>query len=227
MFGKANTVASIWKLVKLDIVKCLKSSMDFIYCDVEPTRDGRKNTQADTAMWAFFSVQKLRWLSITCNSSIPNSYWLYVGQDTADKKQASDRECLLAIEDFVGNSKKSALNQMFKLTTAAGILVFFASYNVYNKNRILDWFTTQNHPQQLKWLNAGIDLLFPLFGFKGEPILSKNKKLETMYSHFWKVDGRDPESGVVAYKSNMLLKEAVSPRIRWASITCNGRKPWI
>ncbi|KAJ3404767.1 DNA-directed RNA polymerase II core subunit rpb9 [Chytriomyces hyalinus] len=211
MFGEADTVASIRKLVKPHIVTCLKSSMDFIYCDVEPTRDGRKNTHADTAMWAFFSMQQLQWLSITRNSSIPNSYWLCVGQDKAAKKQASDRECLLAIEDFVGNSKKSALNQMFKLITAARILVFFASYNAHDKNRILDWFTTHNHPQQLQWFNAGADLLFPIFGIKHEPILSENKKLETIYSQFWKVDGQDPKSGVIDYESNTLLKEAVSP----------------
>ncbi|KAJ3398818.1 Potassium voltage-gated channel sub H member 7 [Chytriomyces hyalinus] len=227
MFGEADTVASIRKLVKPHIVTCLKSSMDFIYCDVEPTRDGRKNTHADTAMWAFFSIQQLRWLSITRHSSIPSSYWLCVGQDAADKKVASDTECLLAIEEFVGNGKKSALNQMFNLTSAAGILVFYASNNAYDKLRILDWFTTQNHPQQLKWFNAGVDLLFPIFGFKGEPILSENKTLETMYSHFWKVDGRDAESGVVRYETNMVLKEAVSPNIRWASISCNGRKPWV
>ncbi|TPX73178.1 hypothetical protein CcCBS67573_g05550 [Chytriomyces confervae] len=200
---EAKNLAQVIKVLRDEELDHLSTAMDnhakeaTLYDPLSMIiRAGCKTAIQMRSKRAFFSIQQFRWLSITRNSRIPNSYWLCVGQDKAAKKQASDRECLLAIEDFVGN---------------AGILVFYASYDAYDKNCILDC----SPPRTI------------LSSSSGEPILSENKKLETIYSHFWKVDGRDPESGVVNYESNVLLKEAVSPRIQWASISCNGRKPWV
>ena len=162
-------------------VQILESG-DLIFFDTEGTRE---HSHSSTTLWAFYSATRREWMSISRSG----------GLHRGKKTKVEGKVALGIISNFVG----------------AGTIVYFASHNRIDYNRLLDWYRQEGMfaSAPSRWLNAGAELLFKVFGRKGEPMLSPNAEQATIYRYFWNLLQADALA--VAFDNDVEKKAVLFP----------------
>ncbi|KAJ3411298.1 hypothetical protein HDV05_002402 [Chytridiales sp. JEL 0842] len=171
---------------------------DLVYFDTESK--SRSHTHADTTLWAFFRVTQ-GFLSVS--RSTTGKYWVWL---EGKKSLLASPDALGAISRFVGTAR----------------VVYFASSNSIDMNRLEDWYKLEQRVVPFRWLNAGFDVLFKVFGRKGQPILSPNCELQTVYANLWQLGGRGD-----IYYTNHTHKAALFPQVPWSLANSETGKVWV
>ncbi|KAJ3090878.1 hypothetical protein HK100_007330 [Physocladia obscura] len=118
-----------------------KLTGELVIFDTEGVAKSHKH--ADTTIWAFYSNKKRLWLSITRSGE-----FFSVVETGKAKVKLDGSNVLDLIDDFVGD----------------GALVYWASANAIDYNRLSDFYTQFRCPRPAKWINAGYDLARLVFG---------------------------------------------------------------
>ncbi|KAJ3416781.1 hypothetical protein HDV05_000155 [Chytridiales sp. JEL 0842] len=171
---------------------------DLVYFDTESK--SRSHTHPDTTLWAFFRVTQ-GFLSVSRSST--DKYWVWL---EGKKSLLASPDALEAISRFVGTAR----------------VVYFASSNAIDLNRLEDWYKLEQKVVPFRWLNAGFDVLFKVFGRKDQPILSPNCELQTVYANLWQLGGRGD-----IYYTDHTQKAALFPQVPWSLAKSETGKVWV
>jgi hypothetical protein len=215
LYGKV-TLCHASSLSEPNVVHKIKSKLDpgvldrlccrIIYFDTEVDSRADNTAHENTCLFCFFDSYNRSWLFIR---KILDGY--YIKENENDVIRCSKSDTVELIDKFIDD----------------GTLCYF-SQNGCDQTRLEGLYRSVRKPVPKRWLDAGRELVFKMFGPKNKPIYSPNMALSVVYEFFWDVKGR--RGAHVAYCTDQQLKKSfpLFRDIDWSVPLFEKmqRKPW-
>ncbi|TPX52054.1 hypothetical protein CcCBS67573_g09956 [Chytriomyces confervae] len=107
-------------------------------------------------------------------------------------------------------------------------IVYWASANAIDFNRLVDFYSQHQQSHPVKWFNAGYNLTCHVFSYKEGQcavLAPTNYEQDTIYRHLWLIDQSIKER--VKYVSDLEMKLRRFPHVNWNFETFHQKKLWV